>query len=289
MNPLGVHARIFVDGWSEPQSERAIAAAARHGFEVIEIPLLDPARINVRDTRRQLERAGLRAVTSLALDASSDISSGDPEPVARGEAKLAQALSVARDLGSALLTGVFHSALDRHLAPPSEAGRWNAIRVLRRLAERAAKARVTLGLEPVNRYQSNLVNTAAQALDLIEQIDADNMVVHLDTHHMNLEEGDPGSAIERCAGRLGYVHAGESHRGYLGTGTVDFGAVFAALAKIGYGGPITVEAYSAARGDPARNAALSIWRELWSDADDLARHAHQFMAAECGAARHRVA
>lgn len=289
MNPLGVQASIFVAGWSQPESEWAISAAARHGFEIIEIPLLEPAEIDVRDTRRQLERAGLRAVISLALDASSDISSGDPEPVARGEAKLDHALGIARDLGSTLLTGALHSALGKHTAAPSEAGRWNGIQVLARLAERAAKSRIAIGLEPVNRYQSNLVNTAAQALELIEHVDADNMMVHLDTHHMNIEEGDPASAIERCGERLGYVHVGESHRGYLGTGTVDFSAVFTALAKIGYGGPITFEAYSAESGVPARNAELSIWRAPWSDADDLARHARQFMAAECGAARRRVA
>ncbi len=289
MNPLGVHALVFVGGWSEAESERAIAAAARHGYAVIEIPLLDPSKVDVRRTQRQLERAGLRAVTSLGLDFSTDISSGDPENVARGEAKLNFALSVTRDLGASLMTGVLYSALGKYDSHPTEAGRWNCIRVLSRLAERAAKADITIGLEPVNRYESNLVNTAAQALALIDEIGPDNVVVHLDSYHMNIEEGDPAGAIERCGSKLGYFHVNESHRGHLGTGTIDFGPLFATLAKIGYQGTITFEAFSAGIGDPELNAALAVWRRLWTDSDELARHAHQFMAAECAAAHHRIA
>jgi D-psicose/D-tagatose/L-ribulose 3-epimerase len=288
MNPLGVHALVFASGWSEPESERAIAGARRHGFEVLEIPLRDPGRIDVPRTRRLLEHAGLRPVTSMALGFSSDISSGDPENVARGEARLNLALSVARDLGAGLLTGVLYSAKGRYRSPPTEAGRWNSLRVLARLAERAAAANLTLGLEAVNRYDSNLVNTAGEARALIEQIGAPNLVVHLDSYHMNLEEGDPAAAIERAGARLGYVQIGESHRGYLGTGTIDFGTLFRALAKIGYQGPITFEAFSAGGSDPALAAELAVWRQIWTDGNDIARHARRFMAAECEAAAHRI-
>ncbi|MGH6913814.1 MAG: sugar phosphate isomerase/epimerase family protein [Geminicoccales bacterium] len=288
MNPLGVHALVFVGGWSEPESERAIAAAAGHGYQIIEIPLLDPDGVDVPRTARQLERAGLQPVTSLGLSFADDISSDDPATVARGEAKLSLALSVARDLGGKMLTGVLYSALGKYGKTPSEAGRWSCVKVLSRLAERAAKAGIMLGLEPVNRYESNLVNTADQALEVIGQIGSANVVVHLDSYHMNIEEADPAAAIERCGARLGYFHVNESHRGYLGTGTIDFSALFAALARIDYRGAITFEAFSAGIGDPALNAELAIWRELWADSDDLARHARRFMGAEWNAARQPI-
>ncbi len=288
MNPLGVHALVFASGWSEADGERAIAGAQRHGFEVLEIPLRDPSRIDLPRTRRLLDHAGLRPVTSMGLGFSSDISSGDPENVARGEARLNLALSVSRDLGAGLLTGVLYSAQGRYRSTPTEAGRWNCVRVLARLAERAAAADMTLGLEVVNRYDSNLINTAGQALALIEQIGASNLVVHLDSYHMNLEEGDPAAAIERCGARLGYVQIGESHRGYLGTGTIDFGALFRALAKIGYQGALTFEAFSAGGGDPGANIDLAVWRQTWTDGHDLARHARRFIVAEWEAATHRV-
>lgn len=121
MNPLGVHALVFVGGWSEAESQRAIDGAARHGFQIIEIPPLDPARVDVTRTRRQLERAGVQPVTSLGLGFETDISSGDPERVARGEKLLGQALAVARDLGATLLTGVLYSALGKYPDFPTEA------------------------------------------------------------------------------------------------------------------------------------------------------------------------
>ena len=140
----------------------------------------------------------------------------------------------------------------------------------------------------VNRYETNLLNTGDQALALIDETGADNITVHLDTYHMNIEEGNLARAIERCGARLGYVHIGESHPGYLGTGTVDFRCVFRTLAKIGYGGAITFESFSSAVVEPQLSTALAVWRNMWSDGEDLARHAKAFMAAEIEAAGHAV-
>ncbi len=287
MNPLGVHALVFVGGWSERESSQAIEGAARCGYEWLEIPLLDPAKVDVETTVRQLERAGIKPITSLGLSFESDISSADPERVARGERLLQDALAKTRDLGAPMMTGVLYSALAKYRTAPTEAGRRSCVEVLAKLAAAAKNSGITLGLEPVNRYESNLVNTAAQALELIAEIGADNMVVHLDSYHMNIED-DPVGAIELCGDRLGYVHLNESHRGYLGTGTIDFASLFGALAKQNYRGAITFEAFSAGIGDPALNAELAVWRHVWSDAMDLARHAHQFMAAGYATAAHRT-
>jgi D-psicose/D-tagatose/L-ribulose 3-epimerase len=106
---------------------------------------------------------------------------------------------------------------------------------------------------------------------------------------MNIEEGFVGQAIERCGDRLGYFHVGESHRGYLGTGTVDFAAVFRSLARIGYDGPIAFESFSSAVVDPVLSNVLGVWRNLWSDGYDLARHAKAFMEAQRLAASHATA
>lgn len=277
MNPLGVHALVFVSGWSQEEAARAIDRAAATGYQYLEIPLIDPRAIDVRATRDALDKAGIMPFTSLGLGPGTDISSGDPGVVSRGEALLDDALSVARDLGSTMLSGVLYSALGKYHEAATETGRWNCTRVLRRLAEKAEASDMTIGIEPVNRYESNLVNTGDDALTLIEAIGADNMVVHLDSYHMNIEEGAPGPLIERLGKRLGYVHVNESHRGYLGTGSIDFAGLFRALAEHGYEGVITFEAFAAGIGDPKLNADLAVWRPLWSDPDDLARHARRFM------------
>jgi D-psicose/D-tagatose/L-ribulose 3-epimerase len=285
MNPLGVHALVFVSGWSQDEAARAIDRAASCGYQYLEIPLIDPKAIDVDQTRRALENAGVKPVTSLGLGFENDTSSDDPAKVRLGEALLDDALAVARDLGSTMLSGVLYSALGKYSKAPSEAGRWNCIQALGRLAEKAQASAITIGIEPVNRYESNLVNTGDDALKLIESIGANNMVVHLDSYHMNIEEGAPGPLIKRLGDRLGYVHVNESHRGYLGTGNIDFGALFQALAEHDYRGVITFEAFSAGIGDPKLNADLAVWRPLWRDPESLARHARDFMLNELQRAR----
>ncbi|MGI9486037.1 MAG: sugar phosphate isomerase/epimerase family protein [Geminicoccaceae bacterium] len=277
MNPLGVHALVFVSGWSQKEAARAIDRAQASGYQYLEIPLIDPKAINVKRTRKALESAGIKPITSLGLSMETDISSDDPAAVSRGETHLNNALTVARDLGSTMLSGVIYSALGKYQKASTDIGRWNCVQALRRLAERAKASDMTIGIEPVNRYESNLINSGDDALSLIEAVGADNMVVHLDSYHMNIEEGAPGPLIERLGKRLGYVHVNESHRGYLGTGSIDFHGLFQALADHDYDGVITFEAFSAGLGDPKLNAELAVWRPLFDDPDELARHARNFM------------
>lgn len=158
---------------------------------------------------------------------------------------------------------------------------------MRRSSEtaRAERADVTLGIEAVNRYESNLINSAEQALELADEIGAGNIVVHLDAYHMNIEEPNLGDSIRLCGSRLGYVHIGESHRGYLGTGTVDFDQLFAALVEIGYDGPLTFESFSTAVISERFASALAVWRDPWQDGGDLAAHARRFISDQLRAAR----
>jgi D-psicose/D-tagatose/L-ribulose 3-epimerase len=288
MNKIGVHALVWVGGWSEAESEQAIAATAACGYDLIEVPLLDPRSVDPEITARQLENHGIGASASLGLSFDTDISSTDPERVARGEALLNDALSVARDMGATYLGGVLFSALNKYPAQATTEGRQNSIGVLARLAEKAKASGITLGLEAVNRYESNLINTGIQAADFIKETGSDNIKVHLDSYHMNIEEGDLAAAIKACGDMLGYFHVGESHRGYLGTGTIDFRTIFRSLADIGYTGTITFESFSSAVVDPNLSNVLAVWRNLWSDGEDLARHAKDFMEVELYAAIKRV-
>lgn len=154
---------------------------------------------------------------------------------------LAAALDVTRELGASHLTGVIYSALGKYPGPATPQGGRHRVESLAWLADRAAADGVTLGVEVVNRYESNLLNTAEQALALLDEVGADNLVVHLDTYHMNIEERDFATPVERCGERLGDVHVGEGNCGYLDTGTIDFEQFFAALRGVGYQGVITFQ------------------------------------------------
>ena len=277
MNSIGAHALMWVGGWSEQECRQAIENSRATGYDLIEIPVLDPSTINVTMTRKILEEAGLGAACSLGLGFETDISSTDPDLVARGERLLHDALAVTRDLGAHYLGGVISSALSKYSNPPTRQGHDNSLRVIRGLAERAAASNILLGLEVVNRYESNLLNTARQALDFISEVGAENLKVHLDTYHMNIEEADFITPILTSGDRLGYVHVGESHRGYLGTGTVDFPTFFKGLAAINYQGPVTFESFSSAVTMPGLSNTLAVWRNTWTDSLDLARHAREFI------------
>ena len=137
----------------------------------------------------------------------------------------------------------------------------------------------------VNRYESNVLNTASQGVEMCRRIGASNVKVHLDVYHMNIEESDIGQAILDTGGHLGYFHTGDSHRGYMGSGSIDLAGVFRAVVKSGYAGPITFESFSSRVVGQPLEGILGIWRNLWEDSHDLATHALMYTKAQLKAAQ----
>jgi len=276
-NLLGVHALVWVGGWSKDQCREAIKNSAEAGYGLIEIPALDPKSIDVEHTKATLKEFGLKGACSLGLSFDADINNDDSEIAKRGEARLMDALNVVEQLGGDYLGGVIFSALGKYKFPPTKKARDNAVAALKRLAIAAQAKGITLGLEPVNRYESNLLNTGSQALEMIKDIGEPNVVVHLDIYHMNIEEQDLVSPVLEAGDKLGYVHIGASHRGPLGTGNIDFDSFFGALAKIGYKGTITFESFSSTVVAPDLSSTLGIWRNLWTDNKSMAKSAREYI------------
>lgn len=287
MNPLGTHIQVWVGSWDPEAMKRAAEGAAAAGYDFLEIPVRVPASVDADAIARILAGTGLGCTASFIHTPPTDIAGDDADAAARGEALMMEALAKARDLGATRLVGGWHSALAKYDRPRSPEGRRRAIDILGRVAARARELGLVMCCEALNRYESNFVNTGAQALELIDAIGADNLYVHLDTFHMNIEEADPPATILKVGPRLGYLHLAENHRGYLGTGSVDFRALFRALAASGYAGPIALEVFSAAVVHPDHSARLAIWRELWSDSADMARHARAFVVNEMETAARR--
>lgn len=278
-NKLGIHALVWVGGWTPEECEKAVASSAALGFDIIEIPAFEPTRMDPRMTRETCERYGLTPTLTLGLTHETDINSEDPVRVARGRQVLFDALEFARAINAPYLGGVIFGALARYSAPTTEQARRNSAAVIRELGQEAARDGITIGLEFVNRYESNLLNTTQQTLDFLDLVGEDNVTVHADVFHMNIEETDYRTPLLACGDRLGYVHVGESHRGYLGTGTIDFPEFFAGLNEIGYSGPITFESFSSVVVSEHLSNTLAIWRNTWSDGTDLAAHARDFIRA----------
>ena len=278
INKLGVHALVFAGGTTPDEMTSIIVETKRAGYDLLELSLHASPELDVQRARAELEAAGLGIVCSRGLAFSADVSSDDPAIVALGAALLQDSLQITHDLGGSHFTGALYSALGKYGHALTAAGRANVVAVLKDLSVEAALKNMTLGLEVCNRYETNVINTAADALRLADDIGADNVVIHLDTYHMNIEEDDLSRPVHLVGDRLGYVHIGETHRGYLGSGHLDFTAFFHALDDISYSGPITFESFSSAVVSPTLSNDLAIWRNLWNDGPALAKHAHEFMA-----------
>ena len=282
---IGCHALVFTGEFDSRGIETSVQRAHQAGFDLIEFPLMEPATFDSATARRVVEGEGLRATASLGLPLDADVSSDDPSIVSAGRQLLDIALDKTAEMGGLHLCGVLYGSMRKHMAPASASGRANSVAAIQRLADRASSLGIPMSLEVVNRYESNVINTGREALEFLKEVDREGVSVHLDTYHMNIEESDLFQPILDTGDRLGYVHIGESHRGYLGTGSVDFGSAFRALDRINYSGPIVFESFSSAVVSATLSNTLGIWRNLWSDGDDLAAHANRFIRDQLTAVR----
>lgn len=261
---FGMHSSLWTARWTPAAVEALVPEAARHGLNVVEIALLAPETIDVEHSQRILREHGVAPTCSLSLP--QEVTA--PLHPGKAEAFLMRALEVAHALGSNTLSGVTYATIGYTTGrPPAEQEYANIARALRPVARRAAELGMTLGLEPCNRYETHLINTAEQAVRLIERIGEPNVMIHLDTYHMNIEEKGFSHGIRAAGKHLRYIHLSESDRGVPGTGTVDWDATFAALAETGFAGDMVIESFVTLPPEIAR--ALSVWRPVADSAEQV--------------------
>lgn len=263
--------------WSPEGAQKTIAAANRAGFGLIEIPAVSRESHDWSLTSRLLEEYGLNASVSLALDFDSDISSTNQEISAKGEHRLNEAIDFATAIKAKFVGGVTYSAMGRYLKAPTPEARANSIAVLSRIANRAKDFGIDLGIEYVNRYESNLLNSVSETLKFIADLGAENVVLHLDTFHAQIEEANLNDALTLAGSRLGYIHASESHRGIIGTGSIDWTAFILTLKSIDYRGPITLETFSSAVITEQQSIEIGLWQPKWTDPNKVASDAFKYL------------
>jgi D-psicose/D-tagatose/L-ribulose 3-epimerase len=274
---IGCHGSVWTGQFDDTGVKLAIERTAAAGFDLIEVPLFDPDAADPVAVRHTAQDAGLAVTASLGLSERTDVSSTDPDIAGAGERLLGRCVEFLSEAGGTHLVGVIYCALRKYPAPATADNRQQSIDVMGRVAQRGQQLGVKVAVEVVNRYECNLLNTGAQALRFVEEAASENLSVHLDTYHMNIEEPDMNSPVLTVGERLGYVHIGESHRGYLGSGTVDFDAFFRGLAHVDYDGPVVFESFSSAVVNEDLSTVLAVWRNLWDDGEDLGVHANSFI------------
>jgi D-psicose/D-tagatose/L-ribulose 3-epimerase len=269
---FGAHAFVWEGEWNSETAQRVIEGAAGAGLDFVEIPLLRPETYDAAETRRMLEANGLYATFSLGLPAQASL----PEHPKEAERFLKDVLEKVDKTGSETLTGVIYGTLGELPGRrPTEEDFAVIAGVLKEVAREARIRGMRIGIEPVNRYETFLVNTAAQAVSLLDRIGEENVFVHLDTYHLNIEEESYGDAIRTAGSRMEYIHLSESHRGTPGTGTVDWDDVFQGLKDIAFPGALTMESFVKLNPDIAR--ATCMWRDIVQDPKELVREGVAFL------------
>jgi D-psicose/D-tagatose/L-ribulose 3-epimerase len=238
------------------------------GFDLIEIPIMEIDKVDAPRIKARCEAAAIGVIGSLAISEATDITADDAATRERGVEYLKRCIKATAEMGARVMTGVTYSAIGRKIEGKPGAEYWErSASNLKRVARYAQGFGVTIGLEPVNRYETFLVNTAAQALRLCEMVGEPNVGIHLDTYHMNIEENDFYTPTKLAAPRLCHVHVSESHRGVPGTGTVDWEGVYRGLVESGYAGTVGLESFIEVT--EALRAATCMWRTLAPSSDVL--------------------
>jgi len=260
MQGFGVHTSMWTMTWDRAGAEKAIAAAVKYKMDFIEIALLNAPAVDAAHSRALLEKHNLKAICSLGLPEHA-WASRHPEKAIE---HLKVAIDKSAEMGCLALSGVTYGGIGERTGVPPTQKEYDNIAVALTAAAKHAKSRGLLfGIEPVNRYENHLLNTGWQAVQMIEKVGAENMFIHLDTYHMNIEEKGVGNGILDARKYIKYIHLSESDRGTPGYGTCDWDEIYATLAAIGFKGGLAMESFI--NMPPEVAYGLAVWRPVAKD------------------------
>lgn len=263
--------------WNPEAGKYAIEKTAGAGFDLIEILLPPSMEFNAKEVKKQLKDHHLDVVCSLNLPREAHIAF-HPEAAER---LTKQAIDKTSELETDFLGGVLHGGIGVFSGNPLTENEAEIIaEVWSRVADYAKEKGVNIGIEPINRYETYVCNTAGNVLDLIGKTGKDNLFLHLDTFHMNIEENNFYDPVILAGKKLKHIHMTESHRGMLGEGTVNWNELFAALKEIDFEGNLVLENFSSSV--PGMQQMVSLWQKSPHPADGLAAGSLQFMKNGCG-------
>lgn len=259
---FGAHSQMFVHDIAE-DPHRTLRTVRSLGMDAIEINVGDLAGFPVAAVREAQAETGLEVILGVALPARRNTISDDRVIRLAGVDHLRACVDLAHEIGARKISGGLHSANGVFVGRARTAAEWEwSVEALRAAAASAEAAGVMLTVEPVSRYSGYFLNTAADALALVDDVDSPNVKVQLDTWHMNIEEPDPVDAIRLVGAKLGHFHAVESNRGVPGTGHVPWREVFRALDDIGYDDLLVYEHFPIAL--PQMAVRTHTWRDIAS-------------------------
>ncbi len=276
---IGIGVNSWV--WTSPFTNESLGLlqkAKAMGFDSFEIALEDPANVSAEKVKAAIKESGLRPIVCGAFGPSRDLTHEDPKFRAESIAYIRDAVKLCQTWGAKVMCGPMYSAVGkrRQVSPEQKKIEWDlAVKGLKEAGKIAADHGVTLAIEPLNRFETDLINTAAQVVQLVKDIGQDAVRIHLDTFHMNIEEDSIYEAVKLAGKSLAHVHACECNRGTPGNGLIDWKGLAKGLKEIHYSGDAVIESFTPEC--KAIAAAAAIWRPLAKTQDDLASGGVKFL------------
>ena len=274
MTKYGVHIALWMKTWQDDVVPY-IEEAAQLGFDGVELSLLGMTDDNIARIRNCLDDTGLELTCTTGLSMSQDITSDDPDLRQAGIEYLENGIRTVSALGSPLLSGVIFAPWGKRLMEDREARWGRSVEALKAVAPLAKEHGVTLGIEAINRFETDLINTTAQAVQLANDVDEANVGILLDSFHMNMEEKDIYAALQVGKEKLVHFHCVENDRGVPGSGHVSWGTIFDGLNSINYDGWLTLEMFILA--NEAVSPDLGIWRNIEVNPSQAAKEGLVFL------------
>jgi D-psicose/D-tagatose/L-ribulose 3-epimerase len=277
---FGANTQIWVAPF-KAEDVGLIEKVAEMGFDVIELGVAsEKPPFETKQVRERLKNAGLESCVCSFIPADRDIASSDPETRRHGVNYMKSLVTTTAALGGSILCGPLYAELfrARYLPAAQRRQEWEwSVAGLQQVAAAAENEGVTIALECLNRFETDLINLAEQAVRLVEDIGSPAIGVHLDTFHMSIEEKDQGQSIRATGKHLKHFHACENDRGTPGSGQVRWDRVRDALRDIRYDGYVVIEGFNPEVVDLANGAR--IWRPMAPTPDDLAREGLKFLVS----------
>lgn len=268
--------------WTSPfqtaDADHLFEKVAGMGYNYVEIAVEDPALLDLPYLKRSLANFGLDVRICGAFGPSRDLTHQDKAVQENGIDYIKTCLDICAELGSPFLAGPMYSAVGkaRMLSPEDRKIEWDrAVENLRRVAVEAENRGLKIAIEPLNRFESDLVNTADDVLRLLQDIQHPAAGICLDMFHMNIEEPDAELALLKAGDKLLHLQVAENYRGIPGTGNAPWDAYFSGLKKINYNGGISIESFTPNNKELA--AAVCIWKNLAPDQDTFGREGLRFL------------
>lgn len=275
---FGINTYVWVSPFTTEAAEAIAQKVKDMGFDVLEISCEEPDKLDITQIKKVIDEKGLAPVVCGSFGPSRNLSSENPAIAHTAKAYITWLIDAAEILGAEVVSGPMYASVgkDHYDDPVARQKEWErAVNGVRELADYAESKGVKLALEALNRFETDMINTAEQGLAFIREVGRENVGLHLDTFHMHLEEKSSGDAIRLAGEKLFHFHACENDRGVPGTGQVHWMEVAKAIHDINYPGPIVIESFSQDVKEIAR--AVSIWRKIAPSQDAIAEDGLAFL------------